>query len=121
MLVDALLDAARDRDVELLTNHPIAKLIAEDGEVVDDEEGKRQTEQIRAKKVLLATGGFAANIDMRERYCPKSKPLLYWSDEGSTGVGIRYGISNDGGMENMEAYLGFPTIARPERISCRGK
>ena len=115
-VVDALLAAARDRGVELLTNHPITALITEDGEVVGVEAGKRQTERIRAQKVILATGGFAANVAMREQYCPESTSLLYWGDEGSTGDGIRYGQSQDGATENMTAYLGFPTIARPERV-----
>jgi fumarate reductase flavoprotein subunit len=115
-LVDALVAAARKRGVELLTNHPITAVLAEDGEVVGVEAGKRQTEQIRAKKVLLATGGFAANLEMRGEYCPESTELLYWGDEGSTGDGIQFGMSNGSDTENMTAYLGFPTIARPQRV-----
>lgn len=115
-VVGALLETARDRGVELLTNHPITALITEDGAVVGVEAGKRKTERISAKKVILATGGFAANVEMRERYCPESNSLLYWGDEGSTGDGIRFGQLTEGETENMAAYLGFPTIARPERV-----
>jgi len=115
-LVDALREEAHERNVEILTDHPVTDLVFTDGAVVGVEAGKTRTERIRARRVLLATGGFGANPEMRERLIPDTESLLYWGDEGSTGDGIRFGDEAGAETKNMEAFLGFPTIARPEGV-----
>ena len=51
-------------NVELLTNAPVQKLVADDGAVVGVVAGDRRTESIAAGKVILATDGFGGNREM---------------------------------------------------------
>ncbi len=115
-LVNELLTAARERGVEILTDHPVSDLVVEDGRVVGVEAGKQRTERIRAGRVILATGGFGNDRDMLEAFVPESDDLLYWGDDGSTGDGIRFGQDAGGDTEHLRAFLGFPTISVPERV-----
>lgn len=115
-LVNALVREAHDSGVEILTNHPVTAIVFDDEAALGVEAGEHRTEHIRAKKILLATGGFAGSPEMRRRLIPGSESLVYWGDEGSTGDGIRFGVQGDAAVENMEAFLGFPTIARPEGV-----
>lgn len=115
-LIDVLYKAATARGIEILTNHPVTSLVTEDGAVVGVHAGKQHTERIKADAVLLSTGGFAANSEMRCERIPTSEPLLHWGSEGNTGDGIRMGCDAGGVLENMEAFLGFPTIAHPANV-----
>jgi fumarate reductase flavoprotein subunit len=115
-LVTELLAAARERGVEVVTDHPVRELIVEDGRVVGAVAGKDRAERIRAGTVILATGGFANDREMLETYVPESDDLLYWGDEGSTGDGIRFGQDAGGDTAHLTAFLGFPTISVPERV-----
>ena len=66
-LVDDLLSEIEDRgNIELLPNVPVRCLVADEGAVVGVVAGERQTESIRAEKVLLATDGFGGNRRMVE-------------------------------------------------------
>lgn len=115
-LVAKLLSAARDRRVEVLTDHPARDLVIEHGRVVGVAAGKDRVERIGAGAVILATGGFGNDPDARRRHLPGAERLLYYGDEGSTGDGIRMGKMAGGSTEHLSAFLGFPTISRPEGV-----
>ncbi|MFB6311918.1 MAG: FAD-dependent oxidoreductase, partial [Salinirussus sp.] len=81
-LIEALVEAARDKGIEILTNHPVRDLVVSDGCVVGVEAGKTRRERIRAKAVILATGGFGNDPNARETHFSAAEQLLYYGDEG---------------------------------------
>ncbi|WP_254547022.1 FAD-dependent oxidoreductase [Halomarina pelagica] len=113
-LVAELVDLLRARpNVELLTNAPVTRLVAEDGVVVGVVAGDRREEVIRARKVVLATDGFGGNRRMIREYCEEEiDDALYFGADGNTGDGIRFGADLGGELAYMDAYQGHATVAR---------
>ncbi len=88
----------------ILTETPAQKLIVEDGKVVGAEAVNSDGEKviIKAKKVIIATGGFESNKEMLAKYVPDSsalgmfEPVWYRgpvtdgkNGDGRTGDGIQ--------------------------------
>jgi fumarate reductase flavoprotein subunit len=110
-LVADLTERAEDRsNVELLTNVPVRRLVAEDGEVAGVIAGKRREEAIAAEKVILATNGFAGNKEMVREWCPEIEEALYFGADGNTGDGIRMGAELGGELACMDSYQGFASV-----------
>jgi 3-oxosteroid 1-dehydrogenase len=92
-LIGQMLKIVVDRGVEVWTEAPLEELIVEHGRAV----GVRTTRagapvSIRARQgVLLASGGFAHNAEMRERYGGNQPNRARWSisNPGDTGEVIR--------------------------------
>ncbi len=88
-LIGQMLKVALDREIPVWTEAPLEELIVEDGRVVGVRtlrEGSPVT--IRARQgVLLASGGFAHNRDMRQRYGGEQPNKARWSisNPGDTG------------------------------------
>ena len=99
-------------NVELLTNAPVTKLVAEEGEVRGVVAGIDREEAIEAKKVVLATDGFAGNREMITDYCEEDiERALYFGADGNTGDGVRFGAELGGELAYMDAYQGHATVA----------
>lgn len=74
-VVARLAESATKAGALIMTGTPARKLIVEDGRVAGVEAVRTKTGEtviIRAKQVILATGGFAANPGMIEKYVPDS-------------------------------------------------
>jgi succinate dehydrogenase/fumarate reductase flavoprotein subunit len=91
-LVAQLLKIALDRGIPVWLSSPMRDLIVEDGKVVGvivEHEGRKM--RIAAKRgVLLASGGFSRNLEIREKY--QNGPVdLSWSlvPEGDDGDAFR--------------------------------
>jgi fumarate reductase flavoprotein subunit len=98
-------------NTELLTNTPVKKLVAKDGAVKGVVAGEVREEAIRARKVILATDGFAGNKQMVEEYCEEDiADALYYGSDGNTGDGIRWGAELGGDLASMDAYQGHATV-----------
>jgi 3-oxosteroid 1-dehydrogenase len=88
-LIGQMLKAALDRQVPVWTEAPLEELLVEEGRVV----GVRTVRDgapitVRARQgVLLASGGFAHNAEMRERYSGDQPNRARWSisNPGDTG------------------------------------
>ena len=93
-LAARLLKSAIDAGVSLRTQSRAKKLLVEDGRVVGVEiETASGTEQLRAEKgVILASGGFGANDDMRAKYLPQTRSGYNVQPEGSRGDGISMAV-----------------------------
>lgn len=103
--------AAAD-NVELLTNAPVRKLVADDGAVVGAIAGKGHEEAISTRKVVLATDGFGGNRRMVTEYCEADvERALYFGADGNTGDGIRFGAELGGELACMDAYQAHATVA----------
>ena len=99
-------------NVELLTNAPVNRLVAEDGAIVGVVAGDPVEEAIRARKVILATDGFGGNRRMVRQYCDETiGEALYFGSDGNTGDGIRFGAELGGALACMDAYQGHATVA----------
>ena len=98
---------------ELITDARVANLIADDqgivlGIVVNH--GLR-VERVRAKKVILASNGFAGNPEMVAQYCPEMVDALYFGGEGNTGEGILWGMELGAEVAFMDAFQAHASVA----------
>jgi fumarate reductase flavoprotein subunit len=111
-LVAELRERIEDEDnTELLTNTPVKRLVANDGDVVGVVVGAIREEAIRAEKVILATDGFAGNKQMVETHCEADiADALYYGSDGNTGDGIRWGHALGGELASMDAYQAHATV-----------
>jgi fumarate reductase flavoprotein subunit len=69
--------------------------------------------RIRAKKVILATNGFAANADLVRRHCPDIAGAPYFGAPGSAGEAIEWGDRLGADLANLGAYQAYATLAYP--------
>ena len=87
--VDTLLAAAMKLGVDVRTNHPVVKIYRSTlGGNVDTVETRfeDQTTLYRAKKgVVIASGGFGANLKMVAQYAPRLAGLNSHNSKGNTG------------------------------------
>lgn len=113
-LVDDLVAAASKRDIPVALGNQVVGLIEENGGVV----GARvrigeEISEIRARKVLLAVNGFAANRDLVARFCPEIAGAAYFGAPGSTGEAVIWGEELGAELQNMGAYQGYASVSDP--------
>lgn len=115
-LVDDLLAAVDQRGIPLATNNPVQTLyIDAQGAVVGvavDGPGVERS-QIRARNVILASNGFAANRDLVARYCAEIAGAEYFGALGSEGEAVMWGQQLGARLANMQAYQGYAAVAYP--------
>ena len=112
-LIGQLLRAALDRGVEVWTEAPLEELIVEDGRVV----GVRTVRDgapvtVKAEKgVLLATGGFAHNRQMREQYSGDQPNRGRWSisNPGDTGEALQLAMDLGAKTDLMDEAWWLPS------------
>lgn len=116
-LVAKLRRSLMDRDIPMWLNSPIKKLIQQDGKVIGavvERDGKPLN--VRANKgVLMATGGFSQNAEMRQQY--QQHPIgSDWSASapGATGDGIQIGQEIGAGIGFMGSAWWSPTYEIPD-------
>jgi len=109
-LVDDLLRFVEDRGISVAVGNPVAELIVEDGAVVG---ARIEDDRIAARKVLLATNGFAGNRDLVARWCPEIADAEYFGALGSTGEAVLWGEQVGAALGNMGAYQGYAAVAYP--------
>lgn len=94
-LAGRLLKSARDAGITLINNARALALVTDDGAVVGvvyDAGGKEQTVDAR-RGVVLASGGFGANAEMRAKFVPYAASGWSLQPEGSQGDGINMGVA----------------------------
>jgi 3-oxosteroid 1-dehydrogenase len=102
-LIGQMLAAAIERDIPVWTEAPLVDLVVEDGGVVGVRTVRDGTPvAVRARKgVLIATGGFAHNSEMRQTYSGDQPNHARWSiaNPGDTGeallTAMRLGAATD--------------------------
>lgn len=110
-LVDDLLRFVDDRDIPLAIGNAAESLIVEDGAVKG---AVVAGDEIRARKVLLATNGFAANRALVQEFVPEIAGAEYFGAPGSTGEAIDWGRALGAELGNMAAYQGYAAVAYPQ-------
>lgn len=110
-LVDDLLSFIAERDIALALGNRAEHLIVEDGHVAG---AMVNGEAVFARKVLLATNGFAANRALVAEFCPEIAQAEYFGAPGSTGEAIEWGRALGADLGNMAAYQGYAAVAYPQ-------
>ena len=97
----------------------LADLVIEDGRVVGrpGRAGRRRsTWSARGKGVILGSGGFEKNLEMREKYQPQPTSIEWTTgSEFNTGGGILAGIAAGAETDLMDDAWWGPTIPLPNR------
>ena len=115
-LIDILEASARARDVEVVVDARALALIEDAGRIVGVV--ARIDNQPRfvkaAKGVVLATGGFVFNEDMRRKYCPDTFKLNDPIGDKDDGSGIQLGMGAGGDAIHMEQFFTTCPWTMPE-------
>ncbi|MGJ9421402.1 FAD-dependent oxidoreductase [Aeromicrobium sp. CF3.5] len=114
-LADDLVAACGRAGVDIALGNPVTELLVEDGAVVgvvvDGPRSGRYT--IRARSVVLAANGYAANRDLLAQWAPDLVGLEYFGAHGSTGEAIEWGLAMGGRLRNQAAFQGYAAVAYP--------
>ncbi len=115
-LFDDLLRAAEKRGISVALGNPVKELVT-DGRgapvgVVTGGAHAAET-RIRAKKIVLACNGFAANPALVHEYCPEIAGAQYFGAHGSTGEAVLWGRKLGAALANMGAYQGYAAVTYP--------
>ncbi|AUX68999.1 flavoprotein [Porphyrobacter sp. HT-58-2] len=115
-LVDVLEASARASGVEVVVDARALALIAEGGRICGVVVRiNNQTRFVRADKgVVLATGGFVFNEEMRRKYCPETFKLGDPIGDKDDGTGILLGIGAGGEAIHMEQFFTTCPWTMPE-------
>jgi flavocytochrome c len=110
--------ALDSRRIPTLTSTPVRRLLLDERKrilgVVADAGGTALRVEAR-KGVILTTGGFGWNEAMKREYL-KMYPLPCVGQKGSTGDGIRLGMSMGAALGNMNEMCGSPVLDLPGLI-----
>jgi succinate dehydrogenase/fumarate reductase flavoprotein subunit len=100
-MMGRFLRSAIDAGITLWSESPCQRLIFEDGRVVGmvvTHEGKDV--EVRARRgVVLATGGFSANAEMRKEYLPSTDQNMTIVSPGNTGDGLSMALTSGAVMD----------------------
>ena len=111
-LVPRLEENVVGRNVNLMLDTDATSLIFEDGKVVGAKAtGKNGFElTIKAPAVVLATGGFGANLDMVVKYKPELKGFMTTNAPGLQGTGIKMAQEVGAAVVDMNEIQIHPTV-----------
>ena len=113
-LVDDFLAAVAARDIPLAVGNGVEDLLIENGAVVGARiRSSEGVEDMRARKVILAVNGFAADPALVKEFCPEIAGAQYFGARGSHGDAIKWGRQLNAALANMGAYQGYAAVAYP--------
>lgn len=110
-LVDKFSAKLEELGVKVMLNTQATELIVEDGKIAGVKaEGPDAHYTIKAKAVILATGGFGANEDMYTQYRPDLKGTVTTNAPGATGDGIVMAQAVGAALVDIEQIQLHPTV-----------
>lgn len=110
-LVDKFSEKLTELGVEVMLNTKATELIVEDGRIAGVKaEGKDANYTIRAKAVILATGGFGANLEMIAGFRPDLQGTVTTNAPGATGDGIVMAQAVGAALVDIEQIQLHPTV-----------
>ena len=110
-LVNGLYYNLMEREVPIFVNAEVTDLTDKDGAVTGVTlklDGKEKT--IKAKAVVLATGGFGSNMDMITKFKPELEGYVTTNHEGATGDGIALAEEEGAETVQMDQIQIYPTV-----------
>jgi succinate dehydrogenase/fumarate reductase flavoprotein subunit len=107
-------DGVRDRGIPVALDTPVLDLVIEGdrvtGAIVDH--GGERTNVTAHRGVILASGSFEADAELRDTYLPL--PLVSVGHQGNTGDTIRLAQSAGASLWHMSAFFGWLSFAHPD-------
>lgn len=109
-IVTKLNEKAQSMDIPIYLNTKATELIVEDGKVVGVKAvGEDNDYTFKCDAVVMATGGFGSNVEMRIQYNPEiDETILSTNSVGSTGDGIIMAQEIGADVEGMEYIQTYP-------------
>jgi fumarate reductase flavoprotein subunit len=111
-ITDFLFDAAKSQEnIQMRFSTPVLSLRQEaDGAVT----GVATKDKVfTARKIILASGGFGASVELLAKYIPKAVDIPFPGHHGSTGDGIKMGLEIGATTESMSAFQPYPAYIGP--------
>ncbi|MFT5481409.1 MAG: 3-oxosteroid 1-dehydrogenase [Halieaceae bacterium] len=110
-----LLQQVLKAGVDVRTESPVNELILENGKVtgVVTRQNGRTLRVAAELGVLVNTGGFAHNAQMRERYQPGTSPAWSNAAPGDTGEMIKAMLSEGAAPAQIEEFVGYQATMPP--------
>lgn len=106
-LVPRLEKVLKDKNIEILFGTPATELLVEDGKVVGVKAGETT---VRAKSVVIATGGFGANLEKVTEIKPELKGFVTTNVASITGDGIRMAQEIGADVVDIDQIQIHPTV-----------
>lgn len=106
-IVPLLEQSCIDNGVEIIYNTPVTEILMEDGQAVGV---KAEGCTVNAKSVIIASGGFGANLDMVAQLKPSLKGFVTTNAPGITGDGIRMAQAVGAATVDMAEIQIHPTV-----------
>ncbi len=120
-MIKCMTDTANDLGVKLYLKTPAKKLIKEQGKIIGLLAASETEElQVKAKAVIIASGGFGDNPEMIKKYTQYEwgKDLFSMRIPGMAGEGCRMAWEAGAGVEEMNMEL---TLSVPMDMSDMGR
>ena len=110
-LVDKLSAEAERLGIEIMVNTRATEILMENGQAVGViAEDKAHVYTVKAKAVVLATGGFGANFELMASYDPSLADAVTTNHSGATGDGIAMAEAIGAATVDMEQIQLHPTV-----------
>lgn len=110
-IVQALSKQLSDKNVEILYNTAATELLTKDGVITGVvANGKNTKYTINCEAVVLATGGFGANLEMVAKYNPDFAGFKTTNAPGIVGDGIKMAEAVGANVIDMEQIQVHPTV-----------
>jgi len=118
-IVSVLRRNAAERKIDIRVNSAVVRIIEDKkGRVTGVEANGIHSGLyiIKAKSVVLTTGGFSANPEKVAYYRPEFKGMATSNQPGATGDGLDLGAKAGGELKDMKEIQIHPTVAAGSRI-----
>ena len=110
-LVTSFLKVLDDMQIPVMYNTRATSIIMEDGKAVGIQaESPDTVYTVRAKSVVLATGGYGANMDMITQYKPSLAGSVTTNAPGATGDGIVMATAVGAATRDLDQIQLHPTV-----------
>lgn len=106
-IVPILEEACNKAGVEIIYNAPVTEILMDGGKAVGV---KAEGYTVNAKSVVLASGGFGANLDMVAELKPELKGFVTTNAAGVTGDGIKMAEAVGAATVDMDQIQIHPTV-----------
>ena len=110
-LIVPMEEKAKELGIEILTGVKGTELILEDGKVVGTKaESKTTNYTFKSEAVILATGGFDASEELKEKHSPVALGDYPLSNKGNVGEGLIMGMEAGAASEFKNGAIGFQIV-----------
>lgn len=115
-LVNGLVRNVQEQDIPLFVNADVKEITEKDGKVngVKVLLNGQEEKTIEASAVIVATGGYGANMELIAEVRPDLEGLVTTNQEGSTGDGIKMIEALGGTTVDMDQIQVHPTVQQEQ-------